>query len=345
MFTLSKQSGIVRKCSRMFKIVVMNSIGNYRELLKERFRNEENLAQYGLSVMPIPTDFKRRALWLLNDSLKMADQQILYRFYGIRPGDDATVKIEGFANRLYRPLQFLFTRETSSEDETMLDFAALIIDFQPRPYRKFIQSGAAASDAKRTKEPVHNVVSERDSIEVWEEKESFEKDPDKQAGSFYSAIDKISEEGEDMSYNSAFFTKHPMQNPQIKNWLKWGLLVVVTLGIAGVIGFNSIFANNYSCMQWQTDHYERMSCDTDVADSKSVQKFDAHQFKVSRIRISDTTTFFKNEKPVVWYLKHDGKYDFFNSPGYHPELSDKQLNEISRNIAMQIVSGEIKPNF
>ena len=44
--------------------------------------------------------------------------------------------------------------------------------------------------------------------------------------------------------------------------------------------------------------------------------------------IKDYLTFFKNEKPLVWYSKVNGEVELYDRPGFHP-ITDKPLKPIT----------------
>ncbi len=123
---------------------------------------------------------------------------------------------------------------------------------------------------------------------------------------------------------------------------KWKLAAIA--GIVLIVGTLIITLpslNDGDCMEWKGDHYERVECEAQ-AGVNSVKLFSDSQFPMRKIRVSAKTVFFRKEEPIVWYLKHDGQYDFFDRPGFHPVLEGKRLNPVSKYIAMEVVDGSIK---
>jgi hypothetical protein len=55
-----------------------------------------------------------------------------------------------------------------------------------------------------------------------------------------------------------------------------------------------------------------------------------------KISVCDTTTFFKYNQPMVWYIKQNGKCEYFNAPGLHP-ISGKPLRPISKYIIAKYI--------
>jgi hypothetical protein len=120
-------------------------------------------------------------------------------------------------------------------------------------------------------------------------------------------------------------------------------ILIIGLGIIAILIAALIIFKRPSdnCMIWQNDHYISIDCQDKKFDSKMVEPIDSAQVKLKKVFISKRTIFFIKGKPQVWYLKHDGRYEFFNGPGYHP-TTKKSLNPVTPYIAMKVVSGELK---
>lgn len=80
------------------------------------------------------------------------------------------------------------------------------------------------------------------------------------------------------------------------------------------------------------NNYEVVDCNSEnkqgLLQQHYIIPFDEHQSKLIKIEVSDTTTFFKNGKPLYWYCKVDGKPEFFNTHGVHP-VTGKALKQVS----------------
>jgi hypothetical protein len=117
-----------------------------------------------------------------------------------------------------------------------------------------------------------------------------------------------------------------------------------------ILGLTGLFITSYftkeiifpekQCMVWKEDHYEEVDCENEVNSfynlSKEVKNKEALSLK--KIDVCDTTTFFVNGKPVVWYGKNHGNHDFFNQDGTHP-ITGKDLKPVTD----YIIKKHVKP--
>lgn len=101
------------------------------------------------------------------------------------------------------------------------------------------------------------------------------------------------------------------------------LLFVSVTGVSSYIGFK---AAEEKCMAWNEDHYVEVKC-TGVEGETKLNPVVLQEFR--KIEVSDTTTFFKNGSPSVWYDKSNNQLEYFSSPGIHPE-NGKTLRPITK---------------
>jgi hypothetical protein len=106
------------------------------------------------------------------------------------------------------------------------------------------------------------------------------------------------------------------------------LITLMLIVIFGFLYYKEIFKRN-NCIIWDADHYERINCE---GKSQNLLLKDVDVEKFKKVKVSDTTTFFVNGHPVIWYGKSDkGKIEYFNSRGVHP-ITLKELKPITEHI-------------
>ncbi|WP_456460613.1 hypothetical protein [Lutibacter sp.] len=118
-----------------------------------------------------------------------------------------------------------------------------------------------------------------------------------------------------------------VRSPRLKI-IKRAILVALMFITLFVFYFTGIFESN-NCVVWKTDHYEKINCE---GKSPNLLLQDINIEKFKKVKISDTTVFFVNNHPVIWYGKSSkGEMEYFNSRGVHPSTL-KELKPITKHI-------------
>ena len=210
----------------------------------------------------------------------------------------------------FRSIGDFLRNETESPTDDIIELAAILVDFKPRPYSKFRRIGLS-------NEEIEN-LNESESVILEEEKEKVENKENE--GDDDEVIEDLPINNKEHNRLSERFTKK-LRSTTIATTIIFCL-------IATVIYF-AFFKKD--CMQWKGEYYERVDCVQEI-NSLDIKPFDEIQFLLKKIKVCDTTSFFKLGKPCVWYGKSvDGNYECFNIPGLHPE-TDKTLKPISQYI-------------
>jgi len=108
------------------------------------------------------------------------------------------------------------------------------------------------------------------------------------------------------------------------------------LSLVLIIAFYNIYNSykNENCVRWEQNHYVKINCDNEQAIPNPI---DINIEKFSKVNVSDSTIFFMNNKPVIWYGKSNkGELEFFNSRGIHP-ATGKELKPITAYIVNKYV--------
>jgi hypothetical protein len=175
--------------------------------------------------------------------------------------------------------------------------AAILVDFESRPFLKFCKGAEK-----------EHFISREKQYDLPQEEKILGKD------TIFSVVNSNLME---VSSPRRFYVKQVV------------ISVFLTFVACG-IGFY-LFSQE-ECMQWQGDHYEIVDCKDNktmgfaAVDTKVILNKNMLNFK--KIQVSDTTTFFKDHKAVVWYCKNGNQIEFYNSPGFNPE-NDKPLKAIT----------------
>lgn len=117
------------------------------------------------------------------------------------------------------------------------------------------------------------------------------------------------------------------------------IFTLMTVLIMSALGFYYVnkVGNDNECLEWRIDHYEKIKCIGNEPDLR-LQDIDIDKFK--RVSVSDTTTFFIEGHPIIWYGKSKaGDMEYFNSRGIHPETKE-ELKPITEYIIRKYIFEE-----
>ena len=281
-----------------------NTSDDYKKGIKAKYEEAKTGKFSGFLLNPSPAELKNLCLLLLDKGSTKWDQEIMDRFFEFDDKSSKQKQIENFEADKLRPISNFLKGKTKTTRPINLDVIAVLVDYNPRPFRKFISGQKEELTAELT--AVVTVKEIENKVEKVEEEEKKER--------------IIFEE---------------FKKERVSKRVTFAVLPLFVFGAAGY-GIKSIFFPNKNCMVWVKNHYVAAEYDK-VKDTAEVSPYNQKvldDFK--KITVSDTTTFFKNgdrDKPLVWYGKALDKkeYEYFNQPGLHPETG-KTLKPISKYI-------------
>lgn len=221
----------------------------------------------------------------------------------------------------FRSIGDFLRNETESPTDDIIELAAILVDFNLRPYNKFRRFFLNENetnivdlrnlDLGRDNEFSEEIISEKNFDSVGE-------------GARIKSGKIIDGAIKPISFRSKLRGILSKKSNQIL------LLLFIILFSACIF-----FAQRKQCMQWSTDHYEKVSCDLEVkgiGNYNKIEPFDETAFNLKKITICDTTTCFdKNGVAIIWYAKTANGVDFFNTHGMHPEKK-KPLKPVTQYI-------------
>lgn len=87
-------------------------------------------------------------------------------------------------------------------------------------------------------------------------------------------------------------------------------------------------------MQWQDDHYVELACESQILGIRKFNEpipYNEIEFNRRKLKVCDTTTFFKNGKAIIWYSKENNVVAFYNMDGIDP-INGKELKRITQHM-------------
>ena len=284
----------------------INTIEEYIKGVKAKYE-EAKTGEYSSFLMnPSPAELKTLCLLLFDNGSSKQDQEILNIFFELNEESSKRKQMECFDVDKLKPIGNFLKGKTETTRVVNLDLIAFLVDFYPRPFRKFM---------------------------IGIEKLKLTAD--------YSINDSsIKENKKEIVFEKKKGVLEENRKSTISKRIALGVLALFAIGSLSY-GVKSNFFPNKNCMVWVKNHYQAVEYDKvkDTADAIPLNQYILDNFK--KITVSDTATFFKNgdyNRPLVWYGKSSNKkeYEYFNQPGLHPETG-KTLKPISRYIIKKYI--------
>jgi hypothetical protein len=233
-----------------------------------------------------------------------------------------------------KSIRRFFLGITEDPTEETFQFAAILLDFQPRPFRKF----SKIMEGKTEEEIIQELAKNYNYLES----ESHMEETD---------IPEITKDPVIQNQGTKQIIKTetpPKDKPKGKLNLfrlfkRSKRTLIGTAVIFGLIASTiCLLAFKKGCMQWSDNHYELVYCDKPMEGNlNEVILRDDNLLNFKKLIVCDTTTCFKPDgEAIVWYAKRGDKADFFNSNGNgrHPETK-KSLRPIT-----EYIKGKYKGN-
>lgn len=278
----------------------MNTPDDYKKAIKAKYEDTKTGEFSGFLLNPSPAELRNLCLVLFDKGCNKLDEEILNRVFDFNDKSTKRKQIEHFESDKLKPISNFLKGKTETTRPINLDLIAVLVDFNPRPYRKFIEGNKEElTEDVATKE----IVKKEERVEAEDNKKEV-----------------VFEE---------------LKKKSVSKRVTFAVLPLFVFGAAGY-GVKNIFFPNKNCMVWVKNHYEAAEYDKvkDTAEVSPLNQDLLDNFK--KISVCDTTTFFKNGnigKPLFWYGRALNKkeYEYFNQPGLHPETG-KTLKPITKYI-------------
>lgn len=278
-----------------------NHFEEYKKAVKSKYDLEKNGIYSSFLLLPSRANLRRLCTERFNGNNSIDDLATFKLLFGF-DFEEGRNKLKSETGR-FRSIENFYKGVTDTNDIEIINLAAILVDFVPRPFKKFSRAGGSEEVINETQTAVENVVKAGKEI-------GGKNIPD------------------DIS----------MGNPKTKNRKR--KIVVWIGGVIAIfsVGFTAkqLLLPKKECMQWQDNHYELVDCNEKVNTlfaNAPIEPIDEKAIDLRKIEVCDTFTFFSGDKALVWYCKVDGEPEYFDGPGagFHP-ITKKQLNPITDHI-------------
>ncbi|MFV5695196.1 hypothetical protein ACM55G_07130 [Flavobacterium sp. LB3P122] len=277
----------------------------YKSAIRVKYEVSKSDDVSGILLNPTPAQLRNLCLMKLDKSLTNTDGDLYRIFFNVKEEVDLRKTIENFDIGKFKPIISFLKGEKDSGHPTRIELAAVLVNFNPRPYNKYLSNGNS---------------NENNNLELPSLMEN-EKVADENLllGKF---IEKVAVTGTDGKKGN---------NDKTGKKTALFCAVVLSLFFMGYTVKGILFPKK-ECMQWEGNHYIAVDCANDklgIGQLELIVPIDENIMKLNKLDSNRKLSFFKNHKPLVWYCKHDGVVELFNAPGFHPETG-KPLKPITK---------------
>ncbi len=282
--------------------MMKNTFEDYKVAVRLKYESEKIGSHSSFLLNPSRAKLRKLCAELFTDNTKNDDLKSFSAFFQFEFTLNCSNRLKEQTDK-FRPIETFFKGETDLTDIEAVNIAAILVDFNPRPYLKFTKQQAFQ------KENIPNRKIEN---------------PD--TNTLNGAIESVKKNNFDHAVQPMFFKKKEVSFYSKK------LVIPCLLALMILSSLAYVYLPRKECMQWQKDHYEAVNCETKAVgflDLYSTMPLNKNMLNFKKIKICDTTTFFKHNKPILWYCKNGKQLEFFNGPGFNPE-NDKPLKPITQ---------------
>lgn len=291
--------------------MMKNTLEDYKTAVKWKYEIEKTGSSSSFLLNPSRAKLRKLCAELFLHNTNADDLKSFSAFFQFDFTSNCSNKLKEQTDK-FRPIETFFKGETDLTDTAAVNIAAVLVDFQPRPFLKFSkQEGfkiepTTNSPATSTGQPLFTEVTTKTDEEVG------------------NGLHKLHHHASLQSKKFDFSKKR--------------VLLPLVIVLTSVCGFGYFFTTKKACMQWQNDHYEEVTCETNTGNLYSLLPIKEELLHFRKIQVCDTTTFFRQNKPVVWYSRCNKQLEYFNEPGFNPE-NGKALKPITQ----YMIDKHIKP--
>lgn len=340
------------------------------------FEYEKKLKSNALSLQwtePTSAKIKEECFIVCNERFSRKDGNVLKAFF--KQGNDKGEVLRAIKKcnpDIFKPLLNYLNKKTGKTAEKNIELLAWLIDFKRRPYQyeenydisfleddeKNLDINKENSRAGETSSTIHKPYSagENEPEETIPEEISADNPfPNTNTGSDETTLTNPlpASDNLDTSAQLSKYEELKPSSPFVKFRLKYlifsALLVfVVFTGFLVYRNFdrtsnqqlNTAPPTGSGCMEWIDDHYEQVPCSS-KPNGRHVIAVDPQKLKYFR-KINKPDTLTMDDIGKVWYIKLNGKMEFYTAEGFHPLDMNRRLRPISAYIIDKYILSEKK---
>jgi len=317
----------------------------YTKLIVKAYeeKRDANLLSH-LLINPSTASIRQECLNVYTEKTRNGEQEEEYTlrsFFGVLPpGKNFGKVIEKYELDRFRPLQGLINGKIKNPTLANVELLAWLIDFTPRPL----------SRAQKAFENPYTRASLVSPITGGDEGNAKPNQIDTNAVEIKEVLSTTNagnteslredEDNKTAIKNSEGVTNIQAKNPggNVKNKklrIAAAIALILTILFGGIyiIGQQERspkmpFGNvGTGCMYWSNDHYEQVACNEEPKGRLILPLNEEKMKNFKKITMEDTIT--EKSIGVIYYLKNEGKIEYFTTGGNHPVYVTRPLKVLS----------------
>jgi hypothetical protein len=294
-----------------------NTLEDYKEAIKAKYEEEKSGDYASFLINPSRAKLRDLCIILFTENSTSDDLRIFRNFFGFDFRDGISTELKKQTDK-FRPLETFFKGETDLTDISGIDLAAILVRYNKRPIHRFL---------KLTDNTI--VLEEKTSYSIVDKNVNFNFEEDKENRTAVVIPNNPIKKTFLPRLSLQQFQQQTISVPQF-----FKALVLLMVVLASFYGIKELFFPAKDCMQWSNDHYELVDCSSSVQGISSrneIIPIKKEELDLKKIKVTQQTPFFQNNKAIVWYCKKNDKIEYFSASGFHPE-NGKPLKPISQYI-------------
>lgn len=274
-----------------------NTLEDYKKAVKSKYENDIQNGE--VIIQTTPAAMRDLCLSKWNAGMSVNDERIFRTFFDLNEKEDLRKGLVNCNIALFKPIRSFLEGKQNTDNLKRIDLAAVLVDFESRPFAKFVKmDGTREGEVATVQISNKTVVPPDEDIIV--------KDEIKNVQPVY------------------------VQNKKLISRVVWFTGALVLFAVLGYAVKNHWYPEK-QCMVWVGDHYEEIDCNKEqlgIMSLASIVPINSSAKDLKKLDCKSKITFFQNDKPLVWYSKVNGEVELYDRPGFHP-ITEKPLKPIT----------------
>ncbi|WP_264520935.1 hypothetical protein [Flavobacterium sp. N1994] len=268
-----------------------NDFEAYKKAVKLRYEEEKNGNYSSFLWQPSRANLRKLCVERLKENPSSDDLNSFKIFIGFEFKPENSNKLKDETDR-FRTIENFLKGSSDSNDVEVINLAAILVDFTPRPYLKFVKSCKDEIDTIGV-----NFLEKEEPKTV----KTPPVLPEKNLSTKKKLIIGL------LGFTALFsigYTAKDLVLPT-KECMQWQ-------------------SDHYVLVDCQSENNGLFA-------SSPIIPYDENAVALHKLMVCDTTTFFEGGKAIIWYCKVGRLPEFFDGPGLHP-ITGKALRPVTNYI-------------